>query len=158
MLLCVSLGVQRNKKFGVFVGNVLKDILYLSGNRFMYRKVYFIGFVAYMFLLVLSLLFYKERCVFLDASYLIFQLVRRGGFCIELYRFGDAFGQALPVLGYKLGLSLDGITRCYSAGFILYYLACYFVCGSVLKQYRFAIAILVINLLFAADTFYWPVS
>lgn len=43
----------------------------------------------------------------------------------------------------------------YSAGVVLYYFICYFICGSVLKKYDFALVVLLLNLLFATDTFYW---
>jgi len=63
-----------------------------------------------------------------------------------------------PLLAYKAGSSLETISVSYSAGFIANYLVCYWVCGSMLKQYRFALLVLLINLLFAAHTFYWPIS
>lgn len=124
----------------------------------MYRKLYFIGIVAYLYMLALSVLFYKERAIFLDCSYMIFQLVRTGAFCIEVYRFGDAFAQILPLLGYKLGQPLSVITLGYSVGLLLSPITCYIICGSVLKQYRFALVILLVSLLFATHTFYWTQS
>lgn len=124
----------------------------------MYKKLYFIGIVVYGFLFLLSILFYKERTIFLDSSFNIFHLVKEGTFCIASFRFGDVLTQALPLLCYKLGLSLGAITWSYSISFTLYYLICYVICGSLLKQYRFALLILLVNILFATYTFYFPVS
>ena len=107
---------------------------------------------------VLSVFFYKERAIFLDCSYMIFQLVRTGSFCIEVYRFGDAFAQVLPLLGYKMGLPLSAISLGYSVGLLLSPVTCYIICGSVLKQYRFALVILLVSLLFATHSFYWTQS
>ncbi len=44
----------------------------------------------------------------------------------------------------------------YSVNYMLVYFACYVVCGSVLKRYDFALLLLLFNLLFVSDSFYWP--
>lgn len=46
----------------------------------------------------------------------------------------------------------------YSIGFMAYYLICYFICGSLLKQYDFALIILLLNLLFVTETFFYTPS
>jgi hypothetical protein len=46
----------------------------------------------------------------------------------------------------------------YSLGFITYYFICYLICGSILKRYDLALLILLLNILFVSDTFFWPPS
>ncbi len=50
---------------------------------------------------------------------------------------------------------MSPVIMSYSLGFMIYYFACYFICGSILKQYDFALTILLLNVLFVSDTFYW---
>ena len=138
--------------------NLIKDTLYLSTNGAMYKRLYWVGIAGYLIMLILSILFYKERILLLDNSFLLFHIVRENTFCIAHYRFGDIFNQALPVLATKSGQALSSVALCYSLGYVVYYFLCYFISGSILKRYDFALTILFLNLLFVSDTFYWTPS
>lgn len=146
------------KKFNDFGRNVLKDSLYLSGNERMYKRLYFIGIPAYIIMLVLSVLFYKERTILTDAAYNLFYFVFDKSFFIPSYRFGEALSQLLPFIAVKGHLSLAGVAVSYSVGFILYYFLCYVTCGTVLKRYDLALIILLQNVLFVSDSFYFIAS
>jgi hypothetical protein len=124
----------------------------------MFRKLYFLGAFAYAAMLLLSFLFYKERIIILDTAFTVFNIIKDNTFSIQVYRFGDVFSQLLPVLTRRAGGCFSSIALSYSLGFTLYYATCYFICGSVLKQYTFALAVLMLNLLFVTDTFYWITS
>lgn len=137
------------------MGNDLKDTLYLSTNHFMYKRLYYTGVAGYIVLLVFSVLFYKERVIFVDTTFTIFHIIRDSFFRIEAFRFGDIFNQILPVLAVNARLSLNAIMMAYSLGFIIYYFICYIICGSILKQFDFALVILLLNVLFVTETFYW---
>lgn len=121
----------------------------------MYKKLYRYGFAVYLILLVFAIVFYKERTIFMDIAYHLFYMLKNNGFAIQAYRFGAVFTQVFPVIGSKLSLPLDGIMLMYSAGFIIYYTACYWVCGSVLKQYEIALALLLFNIMLVSKTFFW---
>lgn len=123
-----------------------------------YKKLYRLGAVAYVLLLAFSIVFYKERTVFVDLSYHLFYILKDGYFAIQNYRFGAIVTQVFPLLGSKFGLSLDSIAKLYSAGFIIYYFTCYLLCGMVLKNYRMALVLLLCHTLFVTDTFYWAQS
>ena len=124
----------------------------------MYKRAYVAGIAGYIVLLVFSIVFYKERIIFLDTAFTIFHIVKDSFFSIQVYRFGDVFTQLLPVLCARAGLSLDTLVMSYSVGFVLYYFACYLVCSSWLKQYDLALVVLLLNLLFVTDGFYWITS
>jgi hypothetical protein len=124
----------------------------------MYKRAYFIGVGAYFVMLALSVLFYKERIIFLDTAFGLFHIAKDSWFCIEIFRFADGLSQLLPVLAAKAGLSLNIMTVSYSVSFVLFYFICYLVTGNILKRYDFALVILVCNILFVSDTFYWTPS
>jgi hypothetical protein len=124
----------------------------------MFKTQYKIGVIAYVLLLILAIIFYIERTVFLDISLHIFSLIVNKGFAIQNYRFNAVLTQIPPLAAIKLQLPLKAIMLIYSTGFILLYFTCYIVCGYVLKQYRYGIALLLFSLLFVTDTFYWMQS
>jgi len=124
----------------------------------MYRRLYFIGIIAYIIMLFYSVLFYKERIIFLDTSFSLFHIIKDRFFSIQVYRFGDIFNQLLPVLATRAKLPVNDLMISYSLGYMIYYFLCYFICGSILKRYDFALTILLLNVLFVSGTFYWITS
>jgi hypothetical protein len=124
----------------------------------MYKKLYYTGILAYIAMLLFSILFYKERILFLDTAFTVFTIIKDSSFSIQVYRFGDVLTQWLPVLARRAWLPVGAVAMSYSVGFMVYYFACYLVCGSVLKQYAFALVLLLLNILFVSDTFYWITS
>ncbi len=122
------------------------------------KRTYRIGLVAYGILLLLAVVFYKERIVFLDAAFAVFHMVKDGDFAIQIYRVGDGFARLLPHLAYRFGLSLQAICLTYSVGFTLVFAVCYWVCGTWLKRPMWAVIILLMNVLFVAHSFYWPTA
>jgi hypothetical protein len=137
------------------MSNVQKSILYLSGNRIMYRKLYFVGIVGYLVMLILSILFYKERIIFLDTSFALFHIARTSTFSLYASRCGALLTQILPVLAVKTGTSLNTVALCYSIGFTLYYFCCYILCGFAIKRYDLGLVLFLFHILFVTDTFYY---
>lgn len=121
----------------------------------MFKSLYKIGFIAYAGLLVLAILFYFERTVFVDISYLLFNILKDDSLAIQVYRFGAAFTQIFPLICSKLKLPLTQIMMIYSASVIIYYFVCYLIIGRVLKRYDIALGLLLFNTLIVTDTFYW---
>lgn len=121
----------------------------------MYKLSYRLGFIAYVVLLLLSVLFFKERVIFSDFAYLIFLIVKDNSF-ISSQRLVAAIPELPAVLARKAELPLGSIALVYSVSLVAYYFLCYVVCGSILKQYGFALLLLLINILFASDSFYMP--
>jgi hypothetical protein len=121
----------------------------------MLKKLYYTGFVAYLFLILFSIVFYQERTVFIDIAYHLFQIIRTGDFTIQNFRFVAAVTQIFPLLASKLQFSLHSIMYAYSVGFYIYYALCYIICGAILKNYRAALIIFLLNILIATDVFYW---
>lgn len=124
----------------------------------MHKRLYHIGFIGYAILFVLSIVFYKERTIFTDIAYHLFRIVCLDDFAIQHHRFGGVVTQIFPVLGNKLGLSLNNLLLIYSSGTLCYYVLCYVVCGTFLKQYKLALTLLLFNTLLVSDTFFWMIS
>ncbi len=123
-----------------------------------YKKLYRLGIIVYAVLFLLSILFYKERTIFVDIAYHLFLILKDGGLAIQDYRYGAAVSQVLPMLAAKLSMPMNVVMIVYSAGFVLYYFLCYLICGSLLKNYRMALVLLLYNTLLTAHTFYWVQS
>lgn len=121
----------------------------------MLKRLYRLGIVVYVFLVILAILFYKERVVFSDFAYYIFLIVKDNTF-ISTQRLVTAIPELPAVLARKTQMPLSMITSIYSVSLILYYFLCYLVCGGLLKQYRFAVLLLLTNVLFISDSFYMP--
>ena len=124
----------------------------------MIKKLYHIGLIAYLALFILSIVFYKERIVFVDCAYQLFQILRTSDFTIQNYRYGAIVTQIYPLLCAKLSVPLNASIYVYSASFIIHFATCYWISGRVLKQYGIALSILLFNILFVTDTFYWAQS
>lgn len=120
-----------------------------------YKNLYRLGVVAYAVLFIFALVFYKERTVFVDIAFHLFCILKDGHFAIQNFRYGAVVTQVFPLLASKLSLPLNIVAVIYSSAFIAYYFLCYILCGSVLKQYRMALVMLLFNILFVTDTFYW---
>ena len=71
------------------------------------------GIVLYFILIVLSVLFYKERTIMFDTAFQLFQILRNDNFAIQVNRFGSAITQAFPLYTSRLNFSLETITIIY---------------------------------------------
>ncbi|MEI8280714.1 MAG: hypothetical protein WCG87_13230 [Bacteroidota bacterium] len=121
----------------------------------MNKRLYHIGLLAYLVLLILSVIFYKERTIFTDIAFHLFCIVKDSSLAIQNFRFVAISTQFLPLMARKAEMSLSSIMYIYSASFVLYYAACYVICGSILKRYEYAMIVLLCNVLFVSDTYYW---
>jgi hypothetical protein len=121
----------------------------------MARKLYHWGVAAYALLIVFAVVFYMERTAFIDASMIIFAILKTGAIDIQGYRFGSAATMIWPLLAGKLGLSLKAVMLSYSVGVSCYFFICYLLCGFVFKNYRVGLVLLLFNMLFVSDSFYW---
>ncbi len=70
------------------------------------KVVLLIGIITYAILLLFSVFFFKERTVFLDVAFHIFQIVKTGDFTIQAGRFGAALTQIFPLASAKVGLPI----------------------------------------------------
>ena len=88
------------------------------------KSYLFLGWMG--FLVLLSIYFYLERGVFLDAAFVLVEILREEQLAIMVGRYGAALTQIWPLLGMKMGLGLKGLVFIYSVSFaILPFLVAY---------------------------------
>ncbi|TVR75838.1 MAG: hypothetical protein EA412_14760 [Chitinophagaceae bacterium] len=117
--------------------------------------LFIIGLLVYALMFVFALLFYKERTIFLDIAYHMFEILRTGEFAIQNYRFVSVISQAFPLTAFYMGLSLEQIAKFYSVGFIVFYFSIFTFILYICKNTRIALCFLLFNTLLVTHTFYW---
>lgn len=117
-------------------------------------RPYKLGGFYYLVLLILSLIFYKERALFGDIPYHIFHLLYEQDYAIQNQRFGAFITQTPPLLALKSGASLHTVAFIYSVTFALLYMSIF---GLLvwMKNARMALVMLLLSSLMVADTFFW---
>ncbi|HMO37909.1 MAG TPA: hypothetical protein PKC76_06775 [Saprospiraceae bacterium] len=121
-----------------------------------YRGAYIVAITFLVALAVLSVVFYKERMLFVDPCWIIFNIINTGTFCIAEHRYGAFITQMCPVIGVHLGWSLRTILIIYSASFYVFYLAAAIITGYVWRQHWLSILLVIYLTLFVSDVYYWP--
>ena len=108
-------------------------------------------------LLVLSIIFYKERTFAFDAAYQIFDLIQTGEFAIQGTRFGAAFLQLPSLVLIRFGQPLSTIGVVYSMSAILLPAVLSLFIWR-LKQNQLVYVALLFPLIFFGHSFYWAHS
>ncbi len=122
------------------------------------KQILMAGIVSFTALLILSLLFYKERCLLTDNAFHLFYFAKAENFAIQNNRFGAIFTQAFPIFGIRLGASLDTVMQLYSISFIIYYFIIFFLIVRVFKNRELSLIMLLWPVLFVSHAFYWMLS
>jgi hypothetical protein len=122
----------------------------------MMKKIFLSGIGVYLVLFIYAVLFYKERTLFCDAAYYLYNIVKDDTFFIQHQRFGGVFGQFLAVIAGRLGMSVSVIAMGYSLSFIAFHCVIYLITGFVLKDYRWSLMILLGLTLYLSDLFFAP--
>ena len=107
-------------------------------------------------LVILSVIFYRERMLFIDAPHNLFLIINDGHLHIEEHRYGSFVSQVLPFLGAKAGLPLSAVMLLYSVGFTLFFLAVGLVVFFRFRNYSLVVLFALYLALFASASFYWP--
>ncbi len=105
-------------------------------------------------LIVLAIVFYKERIINLDMAFQTFLILKSGSIEIQSGRFGAAATQFWPWAAQALGLSLKGVLMAYSFGHVIWPAILAFFCWRI-GQWRWSLAIGLVATLMTTHTFYW---
>ncbi|MBX2877981.1 MAG: hypothetical protein KTR30_38035 [Saprospiraceae bacterium] len=117
-----------------------------------------IGHLFFGVLLLMSLLYYKERLLHFDAANYTFQLLYYEDFYIGHGRWISAPTQLLPLLAIKLGASLRAVLMIYSASFILFYYSIFLIVVYGFRQAKVGIFLALVLCLAMRYKFYGPVG
>lgn len=122
------------------------------------KPVFFVGSITFILLLILSIVYFQERTVFIDIAYHLFYILKDDAIAIQNSRFGAFITQIFPLWGSRAGLSLKGVAILYSMSFIMVPFLGFLYLLFGLKNQRIALAYLVYILLMLTHTFYWTQS
>ncbi len=120
------------------------------------RRFATLALITQLVLLLLSLFFYKERMLFLDAPHVLFRIINTQQLKIEEHRYGSFITQSFPLIGSWLHVPLRWLMVLYSASFNLFFLAAGSICYRWGKRYDLTILLALYNTLFVTATFFWP--
>ena len=114
-----------------------------------------VGIITLLLLLVGSLVAYEQRMLFLDPSFVTYEIIDRGGLAIMEQRYGAFITQWVPLVTTWLGLSLRAVLVLYSLSFSLFYASVAVLVAVVWKQYRLATLLALYFTLVVSDGYYW---
>jgi hypothetical protein len=114
-----------------------------------------LGHLTFLTLAGLSLWFWRERTLILDAAFQSYLLVNTGTPAIMVERFGIAAIQVLPLLGIWVGLPLMQVLMLFSVSYVLFHWAAFAWCWHKMRHPKAAAGILGVVLLLSSDCFYW---
>jgi hypothetical protein len=115
-----------------------------------------VSVVALLCLLVTSLIYWRERMLFIDAPHILFRIINDGTLQVTEHRYGSFITQVVPWVGVKLHFSLKSIMLLYSVSFYLFYLSIMSLLVFRYRAYTAAVVLALYYTLLVSDTFYWP--
>ena len=110
----------------------------------------------FVLLLVLSVVFYRYRVLFVDPSGMIFMAINTEWFSYGDYRDSAIITQILPIIASRLHLSINTALILYSASFQLFYLIVISLLYFRYKAPKLAILLTFYFSLIVSDNFFWP--
>ncbi len=122
------------------------------------KNAAYIAILAMIVLLIGAIIFYKERILFVDASYMSFLRINTPILESSERRYGAYITQAVPLLGAVLHLPLKVILILYSISYNLFYLIVIIILVKKFKQYGLAILMALYYTLFVTDTYFWTIN
>ena len=120
------------------------------------RTAYALGGLALLLLLIGSAFCWRERILFTDPSFILFELLQAGHPIISEHRYGAVITQVFPLLGFHLGLPLAAVCWLYSVSFYLFFAAVYALVGLRWRQYGLGLLLVLYLSLFVSDVYFWP--
>lgn len=118
------------------------------------RKIAQLALLVFLILLLLSILFYKERILFLDGGHILFRILNDGTLKIEERRYGSFITQSIPWLLQMLHAPIKWIALLYSISFNLFYGLVAWILYRF-KKYELCLLLGVYFTAFVTDTFFW---
>jgi hypothetical protein len=110
----------------------------------------------FLLLLIGSVVFYKERMLFIDPGWVVFNILNKSSVLIAEYRYGALATQVVPLIAGWLQLPLSVILMLYSASFYVFYLVVVLLLVLRYRQWGFALLLGLYFSLFVSDGYFWP--
>jgi hypothetical protein len=129
----------------------LKTRMSTTNNRY----ITYLGLLFFSTLLALSLYFWQERVIMVDAAFQIFCVIMEETLAIQVDRFSAAIVQFVPLLMVKNNVALPTILMTYSAAFVVYPMLAFVLLVAWVRNYRMGLALILFFGLLQVHTFYW---
>lgn len=126
--------------------------------RFNNRWVIAVGYAALASLLILSLIFYRERCCYTDMAFHVFCLAKTRFPAIQNYRFGVVLTQIFPLTAILLKVPLREVLIIYSLAFYILYLVIFITVVHYFKNEYLGMCLVFFLTITCSYTFYWAQS
>lgn len=110
---------------------------------------------AMFVLFVAGCVFYKERLLFPDASYILSNIINNRSLAIQEHRYGSFVTQIVPYVGLLLHWPLKLLMIGYAASFNLFYLAICTLLVFKLRQYGLAIVMALYYTILVGSSWCW---
>ena len=107
----------------------------------MKKSLIILGHISLLVTIILALVFFKERVLYVDPGQQLFEMINEGGFKIFVSRYSMAINQTMPLLAIKMGWSLKAIMVTYSLSFVIVYYLCFLICIYKFKNIAAGLAI-----------------
>ncbi len=124
--------------------------------RFDFLNQKFFERLFFIFLLIFSLFYAKERIINSDAGFYLFKLINFGHFNIEHGRYSAFLSQIIILAAIKAGLSLNALVYIYSASFVLLFWMIYLLIKNIFKNQAAALALIMLISIGIAHSLYRP--
>ncbi|MCD6011226.1 MAG: hypothetical protein K0Q79_1088 [Flavipsychrobacter sp.] len=118
------------------------------------KKLSIIALAAMGVLLVGAIILYKQRILFADAAYIVFNIINYERTSIQFNRYGSFITQIFPYAAVKMHLPLKQVLILYSASFNIFY----FLVAGVLyrcRQYALTILMALYYFLIISSSWFW---
>ena len=109
----------------------------------------------FLILLTGAFVFYLERILFVDASFILFRIINMDSLQIQEHRYGSFITQAFPLLAARLHLPLSLIVLLYSISFNLFYLVVAYLLVYTFRETALALLMSFYYILFVSDADFW---
>ncbi len=118
------------------------------------KKLSALGLAAMAVLAIGGVVFYKERLLFADSSFIAFNILNLGKLYVQEHRYGSFITQMVLLAGCKLHLPISVVLKGYTFSFNFFYLlvaAVVYRC----RQYALVIIMSLYYVLLVSDTYFW---
>ena len=113
-----------------------------------------LGYLTWLAMLALAVVFYQERAFFMDAGFQLFNMINEECIQIYHYRFITAVPQIIPYLLMKINAPLWVLAMTFSISYILFFLLIYHILIRYLKNIELGWVLIFLFTLISLDTFY----
>jgi hypothetical protein len=125
---------------------------------FPWNKHRMTGHLFFLVMIVLAVVFHRERMLYADSAWYVFKIVNFSKLNVEAGRSSAIITQLLPLIFVRQELPLKFVILAYSVSFFLVYYLVYIICVYAFRNEAAGLVILLVLVLGIRHNFYHPVQ